>query len=500
MWPKIKSFFFQNVSVRQTVAKNAFWLAISDIGGRLIRSAIIIYAARVLGASEWGMFSYAVSLAALITIFSEVNGGSLIIRESARLKDQPEERRHILSAAFAAKGVLIAAGILLIFFAFPHFVSGEAKKLLPFVALLFAFDSVRNFGFALVRAAEKMELEAGLYLFTNATVVTLGFVFLSLNSSATYLAFAYTLGSAAGTAAALYVLRSEIKNLFSRFPLRLIKYVFAAGLPLAIAGILGALMIDADILIIGWFRPIAEVGLYSAAQRIVQILYVVPGILAASLLPSFSRFAGKDNMKLKRGLENALLLMYMVAIPMSLGGIILGKEIIWLVFGEEYLAGASAFKILMATLLVNFPATLLASVIFAYDKQKHLIAYAAIGGATNVALDIAIIPQYGIAGSALATLVAQLISNAYLWHVIKPIVQPSVLARLRNIFPASIGMSAFTTLLNVAGVHILLNIGLSVAVYFGLLLFLREPLLKEIQLILSPSFSNARANNEPSSG
>ena len=84
MLQKLKSFLFTNTSTRQTIAKNTFWLAISNIGGRLLRSIVIIYAARVLGANGWGVFSYAISLATFLTIFIDFGINAILIKESSQ--------------------------------------------------------------------------------------------------------------------------------------------------------------------------------------------------------------------------------------------------------------------------------------------------------------------------------------------------------------------------------------------------------------------------------
>ena len=38
MWEKVKNLFFSNRTTRQTVAKNTFWLTVSNFGGRLLRA------------------------------------------------------------------------------------------------------------------------------------------------------------------------------------------------------------------------------------------------------------------------------------------------------------------------------------------------------------------------------------------------------------------------------------------------------------------------------
>src|SRR3990170_334910 len=70
--PKIKKFLLNNESTAQTIVKNTFWLSLSESVGRALRIAIIIYAARVLGAAGWGTFSYMASLAAVFTIFADI--------------------------------------------------------------------------------------------------------------------------------------------------------------------------------------------------------------------------------------------------------------------------------------------------------------------------------------------------------------------------------------------------------------------------------------------
>ena len=94
---KTKAFLFRNTSARQTVAKNTIWLSVSNFGGRIIKAAVVIYAARVLGAAGWGIFSYAVTLAGFLTLFIDPGINSILMRETA--KSSEEEQKKILSTA-----------------------------------------------------------------------------------------------------------------------------------------------------------------------------------------------------------------------------------------------------------------------------------------------------------------------------------------------------------------------------------------------------------------
>lgn len=99
MWQRIKSFLFENKTAKQTVAKNTVWLSISNFGGRLIKAVIIIYAARILGAAGYGVFSYAVTLAGFFGLFVDPGINSVLIREGS--KASPEERKSLFQPRFS---------------------------------------------------------------------------------------------------------------------------------------------------------------------------------------------------------------------------------------------------------------------------------------------------------------------------------------------------------------------------------------------------------------
>ncbi len=486
MWHKIKSLLFHNHTIRQTVAKNTFWLAVSNFGGRFLRAAIVIYGARVLGTSEWGVFSYAISFVTLLTAFADIGISPLLIRESSKLFDDPEQQRKVISTSFILKGVLIVLGMAVVVFGGPFFTSIEGvKAILPIAALIFAFDSMREFGTSLIRSFEKMEWEAGLYLLTNAAIVVLGFIFLYESKTVGALTYAYAAGTGIGMIATIYAIKDKLAGLFSNFSFTILKSIFASGWPLAISVILGMLMINTDILLIGWFQSADSVGLYSAAQRIVQLLYLVPAIITMSILPALSRLAGKDDIKLRRVLELVLSFLFIAALPIAVGGILLGKEIIGFVFGNAYLAGTSSFQVLIATILIDFPVVVLSNVAFAYNRQKSLIVYSAIGGISNVIFDLILIPKFGIVGSAWATFLAQLLCVAYLRRIAYQENRPKILPHLRKAFIATMIMALTILILNSLGIHVVITILISALVYFGTILALKEPLLKEIKLITS---------------
>lgn len=482
---KIKEFLFQNKDARQTITKNIFWLSISQLGSRLIRALIIIYAARLLGAAEYGVFSYALGLAAFFTIFADISIIQIMTREAAQ---RPAERSYYFATSFWIKIFLLLGTALLVIFVAPSFSKIEgAKAIIPFVALLVIFDGLRDFTQAFFRAIEKMEWEAFVTLITNFAITISGFIILSLSATAKSLTFAYITSTGVGAILAIFILKSEYKKIFSHFDKNRIKPILSSALPMAFAGLLGTFMLNTDMVMLGWWRTAEEIGFYSAGQKIIGLLYTLPAILASAMFPPLARLA--TNQKNREGarllMEKIVSLTYLIALPLAVGGVILAQPLIIFIYGPAYGPAASSFALLSLTILLIFPSMHFSNAVLAYDKQKDIIGYLALGAIANIVFNALLIPRFGIVGSAIATLIAQLIYVSLTWQLVKKINKFLTLPYLKKILTAAIVMAGASFALKVSGVNVILNISLAALVYLGILFLLREELLKEVYLIFN---------------
>ncbi len=483
MIAKIRSFLFENKTARQTVTKNTFWLAVSQLGSRLIRAAIIIYAARILGASEYGVFSYTLGLAGFFTLFADIGIIQLLTRETA---SHPENRQTYFTNSFWLKSLLLLFTVLLVVFVAPHFSNiQEAAALIPLVALLVIFDGVREFSIGYLRGLEKMEWEALIVTFMNVAIAVAGFIILQFSASAHALFYAYI--TSVGTAALLsaIILRKQFIQIFKSVDVQLMKKIAASAWPIAFAGMLGIFMLNTDIIMLGWWRSAQEIGYYSAGQRIVQVLYTIPALFASGIFPILSRFITRGEQERERELnEKSFSFAYMVAIPLVTGGIILARPIIELVFGAEYLPTVPAFQILIATLLITFPTILLSNLVIAHNQQRRTFWFMGVGSLGNVFFNALLIPPFGIIGSSVATIGAQLLNTTLIWRYMKRVIQFSVLPRLLKIIAASALMGAFSLLANALGVHVLITIALSAILYFAVLWVAKDKTFSEAKSIV----------------
>jgi lipid II:glycine glycyltransferase (peptidoglycan interpeptide bridge formation enzyme)/uncharacterized membrane protein (UPF0127 family) len=331
-----------------------------------------------------------------------------------------------------------------------------------------------------------MEWEARIFLLTNLFIVVLGFISLYYFKDARAFGWAYAAGTTIGALLALWMLRPYLRELFTNFSSKLIFPIMQSAWPFAVTGALGALLTNADILIISWMRTAGEVGIYSAAVRIIQLLYLFPVIIQYSTLPFFSRLAKKNDERFREMLERAVIIIFAVSIPIALCGLFLGSAIMKFVFGGAYAAGGASLTVLLITMIVDYPGGVIGVALFAYDHQKVLINASIIGGVSNVLFDLILIPRFGITGSAFATLIAQTLNNAYLWYEMKRINDFSVIPRLKKITFAAVITATASALLVFAHTNLVVIIILCVLLYIFLLIAFKEPMLSDIARITRP--------------
>ena len=479
---KIQSSLFENRTSRQTIAKNAFWLSIGQLGSRLLRASIIIYAARVLGAAEYGLFSYALGLAGFFTVFADIGVGQIMTRESAK---NPESRSYYFSTTFWIKLILLIFAALVIIIFVPRFSNvALIETLLPFVALLVFFDGLRDFSLSFFRALEKMEREAIITVLTNLVIVISGFIVFSFSASARTFMIAYAVSVALGAITAIIILRKEFYKIFNYARITLVKPIIYSALPIALSSTLGAFMLNTDLLMLGWWQSAEQIGYYSAGQKIAQLLFTLPAIIASAIFPTLARLIGEGaHEKVKILMQKSLLLAFLGALPITLGGIILGKQIVGLIYGPTYMPAILNFQILMITVLLNFPGVLIGNAAIAHDKQRQITKYLLVAALSNVLFDALLIPLYGIIGSTIATIIALTIDVGLCWSLLKKITGFSVLPHMGKILFASVLMGSATLTLYIIGLPLLPNIILSGMLYFGILFLLKEKIFEEFAFI-----------------
>ena len=167
------------------------------------------------------------------------------------------------------------------------------------------------------------------------------------------------------------------------------------------------LLIRIDQAMLTVIRGEHENGIYSAAQRLTEILFFVPlaisNAAAPALLRSHARGTGEYARRLERYLSIFLWIALAIALPVSL----LAGRITSTLFGAGFHDSGPVLALHIWSLPGLFMGVAITNWFIAEERQGELMLRSVIGATLNVALNLVLIPAWGARGAATATIVAQ---------------------------------------------------------------------------------------------
>ena len=470
-----KKLLFNNVSTRQTILKNTFWLSASTGLNKLFSLVLLVYAARLLGAEGYGQFTFALAFASLLMIFSDLGLASIITREFAR-----GEKKEELHAIFSLK-ILLAVGTFLLVALFSFFVAPnpQAQWITLVLALFLLVNGLLDTFDSFFHARQKMEYAAFFEVLQALLIFTFGlFVLLQFPSPAT-LSYAYL-----GAAVVTFVLALGFFH-FRIFPMRLTWDVVVwekflrMSWPLAFMGLFGLLYSYIDSVMLGYLGMLEETGWYNAAQKIVMAGLVPMGLIASSLYPALSKFSKESKEKFQRAWGYELEIMLVLALPLVVGGFILAPQIIDALYPASFVPAILAFQILVFSAGLIFIFRPFYDAMIVSDQQSKAFWITMLGAVVNVALNAALIPRYSLYGAAVATVCTQaLVLGAIVVFALKLTPLRFPLAKTVLVLVAagfcSLVMWLLIRQLSLYNVHVFFLVPAGAGVYFALLFVIRR--------------------------
>jgi O-antigen/teichoic acid export membrane protein len=190
-------------------------------------------------------------------------------------------------------------------------------------------------------------------------------------------------------------------------PIPVGRKLLAFSLPASFAGVFSMYVVRVDRLIVGYFRPAAEVGIYQAASRSSVLFGIIMSAFSAIFSPMISTLYHKKEMgrldelfkiSTKWGLYSIL--------PLFLVICFVPREIMTVVFGSKYENGYLPLVILAVGQLINVGTGAVGLLLIMTGHQNHWFLISAVMLFTNIALNWLLIPRLGLVGAALGTVCA----------------------------------------------------------------------------------------------
>jgi O-antigen/teichoic acid export membrane protein len=177
-------------------------------------------------------------------------------------------------------------------------------------------------------------------------------------------------------------------------------------LPLGVSTILNLMFNNFDTVMLGAMTSAREVGRYSAAYRILFVIFSAYYLLTQSLYPKLSRMKG--------GREARQLLAHVLLALAVLGGCLALVIAAWagpilrIIYGSD-LNAVHLLRLLSFAIPMDFCAALIGTVLVSRGLDKPVLWGAATAAVCNVLMNLWLIPRLNATGAAWATLISYLV-------------------------------------------------------------------------------------------
>jgi O-antigen/teichoic acid export membrane protein len=199
-----------------------------------------------------------------------------------------------------------------------------------------------------------------------------------------------------------------------------VKEILAISLPMLMTTTMAFVIGQTGVIILGMFRPEAEVGYYSVAVRMATLTTFVLSAINSMAAPKFSELFQSDKMEeLFYVAKKSSKLIFWTTTPILLFLILLGKPLLSLLFGPDFEVVYWAMFFLVLGQFVN---SISGSTGYFMNMTGSQIVFRNVmfGAAfLNVILNLLLIPVLGIYGAALAGMTSVVFWNVYLLIYIK---------------------------------------------------------------------------------
>jgi O-antigen/teichoic acid export membrane protein len=191
---------------------------------------------------------------------------------------------------------------------------------------------------------------------------------------------------------------------------------FRYSLPLFLVDGIGFLLTNADVVVVGFYLPPDQVGVYYAAAKTIVLVQFVYFSVKAAAVPRFSALmAAGDTTALARFARQATRWAFWPSLAIGLLALVAG-ELLLSLFGPGFTAGYPLMAILFCGILAKAmvgPGEVLLSMA---GRQKLCVLLYALTLTASILFYLVLIPRFGLAGAALATAAAMVV-EAVLLHL-----------------------------------------------------------------------------------
>lgn len=366
------------------------------------------YVSRVFGSESYGRYNFGYSYVSYFILLAALGIAPYAIREGSRMREDKGNITKFSSELFSINVItmIFSYAILLLSLAFWRKLDTYMVVILVHsIAIVFNtigtdwINSIyEDFKYITIR-----------YILFQCIAVILMFVF--VKTPRDYIIYA-GINVFANSGANLLNLVYTRKYVKIRFTVRLNLRQHLAPLVMLFGNALAVtIYVNSDITLLGIYKSDIDVGVYSVAAKIYNIIKQVLNAIIVVIIPRVAYYLGKkDFYKYNKLLNTTLNVLVFLIIPAIFGMYALAKEIVLVVGGDDYALAEVPLQVLCIALCFSVLACFFSNAILIVNKlEKFALLATLISAVVNVLLNVLFIPKWGIVGASITTAIAEFI-------------------------------------------------------------------------------------------
>lgn len=402
--------------------KNTGWLMLAKVGSQVVKMVVATFVlSAYLGKDGNGVLNYPMSIVIFFNAIAALGLDGFVTRE---LLKRPEEEDKILGTAFRMRLVAGVCTLPLVWLA--YLVMGSYKPqsaplsyviVVGFTSVIQAINIIDSYFQAQVRGKKIMYVQVS----GNIISAVIKLVLILLRLPLVW--FIYSLVLDALIIAIGYAITYLKDKRISAWKYNRDEalYLFKNAWPLTFSALLVSIYMKIDQLMISWYRPIGDLGIYSVVAGLSESWYFFPTAIVASVFPSIMYARSTDKVRYQKRLQNMYDLMVVSSVGIAIFITFASKYIFQIAYHKhpEYWSGAPVLSVHVWAGVFVFLGSASGQYLIAEGYNRLILIKTAAGAVANILLNIIWIPMFGIMGAAYATLVAYGISVFFILLVPK---------------------------------------------------------------------------------
>jgi O-antigen/teichoic acid export membrane protein len=425
---------------------NTLWLFAEQVLRMVAGFLVGVWVARYLGPEKFGLLSYALAFVSIFQGIAKLGLDGIVVRDLVR---EPEKRDVYLGTSFWLKllgGVITFLIIAIILFIQSIFTSNffsETNIYILIIAFGIIFQSfeVIDFYYQATVQAKYISIRRIIQLIFSSIIkiclVLVGadliwFVLVSLFDIISLSIMGWLIYKSQG-----------LPNFVRYFDMEIGKKLLRDSWPLLLSSIAISIYMRIDQVMIKNMLGDREVGLYSAAMRLVEVWYFIPMIITQSVFPAIVNAKKMSEEVYYKRLQQLYTLMSWASITIALPITFLSDWIINFLYGSAYLPASRVLSISIWAVVFVFLGVATSQYLMAENYTKISFIRTFVGACFNLFLNLLLIPIFKIEGAAIATLLSYFIAVFFIVFI--PRVNKQVLLIIKSFIPMGVSLDVKKT-------------------------------------------------------